>query len=376
MKKKFKLAKLVDYNGDLSKNWYIEFWFFNAEKKKLMRKRIYKNFGKLRTKKQKYDFAKTEMERINSRLKNGFFFEKKISKIDNKKTILVIVQKIWEIKKQRIRKNTQKIYNSVVNNFVKFLTKEKIETDEIKNFDKNLAIEFFDSINEKSNVYINRHLIILRNLFNEMINRNLIEINPFDKIKKLPTIHTVSRFHYSDEQIEKIKTEILAKEPRLWLFIQFIFYCYLRPNEVFQLQIKHLDFENSQVFVPSYVSKNKKDDWVQIPNQFLPELTFLKRYSPESFILNLPDTQKYSLRKYRFLYRKILNFLGFSQNYLLYSWKDTGVIKAFLSGKTTSFAYAIQRQCRHHSLEMTIKYLKSLGLLKNNEFTEIFTTKI
>lgn len=253
---------------------------------------------------------------------------------------------------------------------------EKIENIEIQNFDKNFAFEFFDFISEKSNVYKNQHLIFLKNLFNEILNRNLIEKNPFEKIKKFPTTQKNLRLHYSDEQILKIKTEILTQEPRLWLFIQFIFYCYLRPNEVFQLQIKHIDFDNSQIFVPNYISKNKKDDWVQIPRQFLPELTFLKRYSPESFILNLSDAPKYSLRKFRFLYRNILNSLNFSQNYSLYSWKDTGVIKAFLSGKTTSFAYAIQRQCRHHSLEMTIKYLKSLGLVKNQEFTETFTAKI
>gem|GEM_PF-4798142 len=31
MKKKFKPAKLVDYNGDISKNWYIECWFLDKK---------------------------------------------------------------------------------------------------------------------------------------------------------------------------------------------------------------------------------------------------------------------------------------------------------------------------------------------------------
>lgn len=146
------------------------------------------------------------MERINFLLKNGFTFEKSISQVENKKSILAVVQKIWEIKKQQIRKNTKKVYNSIFNNFLKFLKSEKIENIEIQNFDKNFAFEFFDFISEKSNVYKNRHLIFLKNLFNEILNRNLIEKNPFEKIKKFPTTQKNLRLHYSDEQILKIKT--------------------------------------------------------------------------------------------------------------------------------------------------------------------------
>lgn len=42
-----------------------------------------------------------------------------------------------------------------------------------------------------------------------------------------------------------------------------------------------------------------------------------------------------------------------------YSWKHTGVTNAYLAGVDI---VSIQRQCRHHSLSETEKYLRSLGL--------------
>lgn len=50
-------------------------------------------------------------------------------------------------------------------------------------------------------------------------------------------------------------------------------------------------------------------------------------------------------------FRKLIKSLKLGTDYTLYSWKHSGVdIKS------------IQNQCRHHSLEQTDIYLKSLGL--------------
>jgi site-specific recombinase XerD len=51
----------------------------------------------------------------------------------------------------------------------------------------------------------------------------------------------------------------------------------------------------------------------------------------------------------------------------LYSWKHTGVVSAFQAGLNIKL---IQELLRHHSLEMTDIYLKSLGLTINKEVEE------
>ena len=61
-------------------------------------------------------------------------------------------------------------------------------------------------------------------------------------------------------------------------------------------------------------------------------------------------------------HRDILKDLNFSPNHTLYSWKHTGVVKAFLAGINIK---SIQLQCRHYSIAETDNYLKSLGLFDN-----------
>lgn len=51
----------------------------------------------------------------------------------------------------------------------------------------------------------------------------------------------------------------------------------------------------------------------------------------------------------------------------LYSWKHIGVVRAFQAGLNIKL---LQELLRHHSLEMTDIYLKSLGLTINKEVAE------
>ena len=50
-----------------------------------------------------------------------------------------------------------------------------------------------------------------------------------------------------------------------------------------------------------------------------------------------------------------------------YAWKHTGVTNAYLSGVDI---VSIQKQCRHHSLAETEKYLRSLGLRFARDLSE------
>ena len=58
-------------------------------------------------------------------------------------------------------------------------------------------------------------------------------------------------------------------------------------------------------------------------------------------------------------FRKLIKELNLGSDYTLYSWKHSGVVAAYNAGIDIK---TIQNQCRHHSLEQTDIYLKSLGL--------------
>jgi len=71
--------------------------------------------------------------------------------------------------------------------------------------------------------------------------------------------------------------------------------------------------------------------------------------------------QGYMTRKHKIF----LERFGFDDRHTLFSWKHTGVVMAYKAGV---YFKNIQLQCRHHSIEMTENYLKSLGLYNNEAF--------
>jgi integrase len=169
---------------------------------------------------------------------------------------------------------------------------------------------------------------------------------------------------YNEEQIEKIKKIIVENDEQLWLFIQFIYYCFLRPNEVRQLKYNYLKLDDRKIFIPQHISKNGKDGFVSIPERFDIELKNLKFLDNEGeYVFPSQDKLKpISKNMMGERYRKLIKVLKLGNEYTLYSWKHSGVVAAYKAGIDIK---TIQSQCRHQSLEQTDIYLKSLGLNLN-----------
>ena len=70
-----------------------------------------------------------------------------------------------------------------------------------------------------------------------------------------------------------------------------------------------------------------------------------------------------------FKYRQVLNSLNFDDHFTLYSWKHTGNVTAYKNGIDI---YAIMKQNGHTSIDTTMKYLKTLGLIIDIDFTNKF----
>jgi integrase len=221
----------------------------------------------------------------------------------------------------------------------------------------------------------NNYFSYLRSIFTVLEHREYIDKNPFIGISDLPVTPGGTHKPFSDQQIKILKKELPKRDPELWSFVQFIFYCFLRPAEIAKLQIGFIEWTNDTIFIPGKISKNRKDGRVHIPAalkkilkgmklQTCPENHFIfsKIHSPgENPILDNEMTKRH---------REILNALDFSPEHTLYSWKHTGNVRLYhVSNKDVIL---IMKQNRHHSLDMTYNYLRSLGLEINSSALENF----
>lgn len=176
---------------------------------------------------------------------------------------------------------------------------------------------------------------------------------------------------FQRHQIAKLSGLIKAEDPELWLFVQFIYYCFIRPRELRQLKVGSVLLDDRRIYVPGAISKNKESQYVAIPDAFLPELAFLEDMNPGDYIFPwrrdhskpAPENHYYNRHK------KFLQRLKFGSGYTLYSWKHTGAVAAVKAGVGVK---ELQIQLRHHSLDQVNDYLRQMGVFDIPNLRESF----
>ena len=370
----FRKATLWDCGGDLKKRWYVSFYVWDMQKNDMIRKREY-SVNEYKTKEERYAFAKQRIESINTLLAEGFHIdarknEEVVEDLRNTTSLEDALRKILEIKKPGLRKASYYCYYSTMENFLSWSSNQMLNKVDIDFFGRYHAQDYVDYLtteNSKTGKTINNKITYLKALFNGLVDRDIIGSSPFSKIKKMKENKSYQNLAFNEKDISELKKTIETEAPKLWVFIQFIYYCYLRPAELRMLKNENIDLAARKIFIPAQISKNGKDDYVDIPSPFYPALINLLSHSDKRSHI-FPGTQEgkpIAQNTMTSLHKTFLQKLGFDNRYTLYSWKHTGVVMAYKAGVDIK---SIQRQCRHHSIEMTDNYLKSLGLYNNEAF--------
>ncbi len=373
----FKPARLNDCDGDLLKRWYIEFYVWDIQKDSLVRKRTY-DVNHYTTSQERKRYANRMICEINELLDEGYHIDidKPIENGEEERksfTLAEAIQYALKVKRPSIRETSYASYKSTIKKFLVWAKDNRIATMDVAYFDKLRAIYFDDYLLvhcSYSARTVNGDISYLKSFFQVLVDREIITNNPFHKIKKHKEASSRRNLAFNENQIRKIKRIIEIKDKQLWLFIQFIYYCYLRPNEVRQLKFRHIQLGKRQIFIPGHISKNGRDGYVTIPETFSRELEKSGIFNTHNdYVFQRKNEIKpVSKNVMGGRYRKLVKDLNLSRDYTLYSWKHSGVVAAYNAGVDIK---TLQKQCRHQSLEQTDIYLKSLGLDENKAINKI-----
>jgi integrase len=368
----FKKAKLNDCSGKLSGRWYIEFSAWDVQRSLLVRKRFYE-VNNIPSEQVRRSYANRILLHLNKLLNEGYHFDtNKVPYHEEKEqsqtyTLKDAVTFALEIKKPSLRPSSYPSYKSTAELFKKWATFCRIHEMDVAYFDKLRAVYFDDYLLVDCGYVaktVNGHVAYLKSLFQVLVEREIILNNPFRNLKKHKEGESRKNMAFNEKQMDVIKKIVEEKDPELWLFIQFIYYCYLRPNEVPQLKHSYFQMDKNQIFIPAHISKNGKDGYVTIPRVFHSIIYGSKEFnSPREYLFTGRDnTEPLSKNVMGSRFRNLTKELNLGKDYTLYSWKHSGVVAAYNAGIDIK---TIQSQCRHQSLEQTDIYLKSLGLNVN-----------
>jgi integrase len=368
----FKKARLNDCAGNLSGRWYIEFSAWDAQKSKLVRKRYY-DVSNIASEQDRRVYANRIIQQLNKLLKEGYHFDvNKVPSLAENGEIRTYTLKdaatyALEIKKPSLRSTSYPSYKSTVELFKKWISDNRLQEMDITYFDKLRTVYFDDYLLVECGYAaktVNGHISYLKSLFQVLVDHEVIRNNPFKNLKKHKEGESRRNIAFNEKQMAGIKKILEEKDPGLWLFVQFIYYCFLRPNEVRQLKHSYLHLDKNQIYIPGHISKNGKEGYVTMPESFHSALARSKEFNSgqEYVFQSRGEVKPISKNVMGLRYRTLTKNLKLSKDYTLYSWKHSGVVAAYKAGIDIK---TIQGQCRHQSLEQTDFYLKSLGLNVN-----------
>ena len=330
-KKKFLPARLV--RGHV---WYITYTQFNPANGKRVRFRKTFGLNYIDNKKERVHEAEKHIERINKLLPAGWPFEDVSTDMMTMDKALKLVLKV---KLQSLKRNTRKSYKSIVGIFRTWCDGRGLLEYDVNDFSNKLAQSFMDTIMLERNIQgstYNNYVRILKSIWNVLIEREIVEVNPWNRIKRQKEREKIRRKFTPQERA------IIAKyiqEKHQWMFYAILlqYYCLIRPTELRFLRFKYFDLVKGIVILPGTITKNGKKRVVTIPT------IILKYFRAQEFTKwpanyyvfgakirpHLNQTVGYNTFNYKHgVFLKELREagkLGDTTGLSFYSWKDTGI---------------------------------------------------
>lgn len=391
MNTNFKPARLcIPSKNAKDQRWYITYWVYDIAISKRKRIKEYE-VNTIKSERERKRFAKYRINEINLQLsKNSCINSLEITSQSKLETIRDNHEKLpyntaidffinHQTKKQ-LRGTTLKEYNRALNLFTNFLNSKGVQNPLVFEIRKSFIDEFLDwltDVKKFQNRTRNSMMGFLKTFFNyvykELSPEDAPLNSPMNKIEKLP-IEMGRNIAFTDEQIRELVNYMKDNFPRQLFLCQFMYYTLARPNEICQLKIKNIGMgRDNCLYIPGSISKNRKDRHVELTPAFkriLQENGILDA-NPEYYIFSKEyapgPTPKIAKKISQRFTEKVLKRLGYSSDYTLYSWKHTGVVKAWKAGMSQA---AIQTQMGHTNTASFMTYIKSLSLLENKEFAD------
>lgn len=232
-------------------------------------------------------------------------------------------------KKLKVGKATYKNYSFRVDQLKKFLKKIGVLDRSIEIFNVRIIRDFLKNIAKNSSMSNrNNSLRVIKSLFSELYENDIIKENYIAKIKIEKVVQEEKRFKsYSHKQAVEILNYLEDNDPIMALFIKFIGYNFLRPKEIVRLKVKDIDLGNKllTVFVKQGYVKTKRipDEIVHILSKHNLSKNNNPLFSRSEIGKKWDRDETGKQQYYSKRYTKIKRKLGYGQGYTLYSFRHT-----------------------------------------------------
>lgn len=367
---KYKLAKLNDQGGDLSRQWYVYYSYKHPETKQFQRFKKTVSM-KFLTKASRYSSAQGIIKKINVWLRQGNSpFDD-----DNSNVSLVAAIDAYVLSiANKYRERTLYSYRCYANKMKKYLEKNKLDHIKSSEFTREMALQYLDWIKNVCKLSNRTHNNIKEStstIFRHLIDRNLTDINPFKGIPCLEE-EEADITCLTPTELQILKKHLPEENSALYVIAMMVFYCFLRPQEIVRMKVEHIDLVHQRIRMGGKTTKNKKTQAIVIPDPLIEVLVNFKNLNEhsDSYIFSTrlqAGIKQIAPTRIAEAWRKWANKHEIYKK--IYHLKHTGVGMALEAGIN---ARDLQLQLRHKSLDETQKYLEKFNNIASDRLKSSF----
>lgn len=274
-----------------------------------------------------------------------------------------------EVERKVMSVATRKTYLSYIAKLVSFLS-PSILISEIATSD---LVSFIDHMKTKnlSPKYCNSFIGWLKTAFGWMKERGYVSDNPALSIKTETLARQQGRPTLTDKERETLFTRLRERGHLEFLLSCLIeYYAYIRPNELYRVKVRYIDFENQSVTIPAEISKNRKTAKVTLPIvvvNLMRELG-IEHHKGDDYLFGkglkcgpqIGNAKQFG----RFWDNHVVRDGGIypelgKRNVVFYSLKNSGITDMLSRGVPTA---VVRDQARHQDLSTTEIYGRSSSM--------------
>ncbi|RUT70840.1 integrase [Flavobacterium cupreum] len=345
-----------------NKDWVIVYYAKNPVNGKLELQRL--RVPVISNKTERLKHGKKITLEINNKLSAGWSpFLEETGK--NYKTFQDVINAfLKQLKKQLkdnvIREDTVRTYSSNLNLFQQFFIEKHIKITFAIEINKKICVQYLDWVyvdRNNSPRTRNNHLNFIKLFCEFLVSRGVLSENPTAGIQ--PMKSPPKKRHILPVQIKNaVQEKLQAYDNSFYTLCMTTYFCLIRNTELRKIKVSAVNLNDSSIFLSEEISKNKKDETITIPSQFLPLLIkHLQKSKPNDYLFSSDNFKsgavQMPVRKIATAWEKLRQDLSLESKYQFYSLKDTGITDLLNSGIP---AIKVRDQARHYDIKITELY--------------------
>ena len=338
--------------------YYLEYYVFDPMKDVMVRrtmqlKRLLKRYKKDRERRY---VAQRLADELNVKLSEGWtpLHETEDGRLY---TPITELREIFLKAKERegVRPTTLMNYSSFTRLFIRWCEDTGRAKRYSGTFLKADAVRYMDSVQENGNGNrsYNNTIKAMRCFFNWAMEHCYCKENPFDKMKLMPKQY--KRRVLIDTETRMLVADYFRREkPQMLLVSMLVYSSAIRPKEIANIQLKHIDIERHHILIEESNAKNHKARRAAITKEIVEMISpLLDRYPDRDYYLfgtgrNMEPGAKSARSNYfAKCWDKMRDALGLPMEMQLYSLRDTGLTDLLHAGVDQ---LTVQHHADHSSL--------------------------